>query len=40
VLAGDHLLLIAEVLSGPHVAKAGAPLVRLRGSYPALAAGA
>jgi flavin reductase (DIM6/NTAB) family NADH-FMN oxidoreductase RutF len=38
--AGDHLLLIARVLAVPHVAPAGAPLVRFRGSYPALAAGA
>jgi flavin reductase (DIM6/NTAB) family NADH-FMN oxidoreductase RutF len=37
--AGDHLLLIAEVLAVPHVAPRGAPLIRFRGSYPALAAG-
>jgi flavin reductase (DIM6/NTAB) family NADH-FMN oxidoreductase RutF len=36
--AGDHLLLIAEVLAVPHVAPGGAPLIRFRGSYPALAA--
>ena len=35
--AGDHLLLIAEVLTVPHVAPGGAPLIRFRGSYPALA---
>ncbi|HEY3981808.1 MAG TPA: flavin reductase family protein [Streptosporangiaceae bacterium] len=38
--AGDHLLLIARVLAVPHVAPAGAPLIRFRGGYPALAAGA
>jgi flavin reductase (DIM6/NTAB) family NADH-FMN oxidoreductase RutF len=36
--AGDHLLLIAEVLAVPRVAPGGAPLIRFRGSYPALAA--
>jgi len=36
--AGDHLLLIAEVLAVPHVAPRGTPLIRFRGSYPALAA--
>ena len=36
--AGDHLLLIAEVVAVPHVAPGGAPLIRFRGSYPALAA--
>jgi flavin reductase (DIM6/NTAB) family NADH-FMN oxidoreductase RutF len=35
--AGDHLLLIAEVLAVPYVAPAGGPLIRFRGSYPALA---
>ncbi|HEY2551105.1 MAG TPA: flavin reductase family protein [Streptosporangiaceae bacterium] len=35
--AGDHLLIIAQVLAVPYVARAGAPLVRFRGSYPALA---
>jgi flavin reductase (DIM6/NTAB) family NADH-FMN oxidoreductase RutF len=38
--AGDHLLLIAEVLAVPRVAPGGAPLIRFRGTYPALAAGA
>ena len=37
VPAGDHLLLIAAVLAVPYVAEAGAPLVRFRGRYPALA---
>jgi flavin reductase (DIM6/NTAB) family NADH-FMN oxidoreductase RutF len=35
---GDHLLLIAEVLAVSQVAPRGAPLIRFRGSYPALAA--
>ena len=35
--AGDHLLLIAAVLAVSYVAEAGAPLVRFRGGYPALA---
>jgi flavin reductase (DIM6/NTAB) family NADH-FMN oxidoreductase RutF len=35
--AGDHLLLIAQVLAVPYVAPAGAPLLRFRGGYPALA---
>jgi flavin reductase (DIM6/NTAB) family NADH-FMN oxidoreductase RutF len=37
VPAGDHLLLIAAVLAVPYVAEAGAPLVRFRSGYPALA---
>ena len=37
VPAGDHLLLLAQVLAVPYVAPAGAPLVRFRGGYPALA---
>jgi flavin reductase (DIM6/NTAB) family NADH-FMN oxidoreductase RutF len=37
VPAGDHLLLIAAVCAVPYVAEAGAPLVRFRGRYPALA---
>lgn len=37
VPAGDHLLLIARVLAVPHVAEGGAPLIRYRGGYPALA---
>jgi flavin reductase (DIM6/NTAB) family NADH-FMN oxidoreductase RutF len=36
--AGDHLLLIAAARAVPYVAEAGAPLVRFRGGYPALAA--
>jgi flavin reductase (DIM6/NTAB) family NADH-FMN oxidoreductase RutF len=36
VPAGDHLLLVAAVLEVPYVAPDGAPLVRFRGSYPAL----
>jgi flavin reductase (DIM6/NTAB) family NADH-FMN oxidoreductase RutF len=35
--AGDHLLLIAAVAAVPYVAETGAPLVRFRSSYPALA---
>ena len=35
--AGDHLLVLAEVIAVPHVAPAGAPLIRFRGRYPALA---
>jgi flavin reductase (DIM6/NTAB) family NADH-FMN oxidoreductase RutF len=35
--AGDHLLLIASVAEVPFVAEAGAPLIRFRGRYPALA---
>ena len=37
VPAGDHLLLIAAVRAVPYVAEAGAPLIRFRGGYPALA---
>jgi flavin reductase (DIM6/NTAB) family NADH-FMN oxidoreductase RutF len=36
VPAGDHVVLIASVLSVPYVAEAGGPLVRFRGGYPAL----
>jgi flavin reductase (DIM6/NTAB) family NADH-FMN oxidoreductase RutF len=35
--AGDHLLLIARVRAVPYVALAGAPLLRYRNGYPALA---
>jgi flavin reductase (DIM6/NTAB) family NADH-FMN oxidoreductase RutF len=35
--AGDHLLVLAQVLAVPYVAPAGAPLVRFRGGYPGLA---
>ena len=33
VEAGDHLLVIARVLSVPYVAEAGQPLIRFRGRY-------
>ncbi len=33
VPAGDHLLLIAEVLAVPYVAEAGDALIRFRGGY-------
>jgi flavin reductase (DIM6/NTAB) family NADH-FMN oxidoreductase RutF len=33
VPAGDHLLLIAQVLAVPYVAEAGRPLIRYRGGY-------
>ena len=36
VPAGDHLLVISEVVDVPYVAEAGEPLVRFRGRYPAL----
>jgi flavin reductase (DIM6/NTAB) family NADH-FMN oxidoreductase RutF len=36
VPAGDHLLIIAEVLRAPYVAESGDPLIRFRGRYPAL----
>jgi flavin reductase (DIM6/NTAB) family NADH-FMN oxidoreductase RutF len=36
VPAGDHVVLIAAVVSVPYVAEGGAPLVRFRGGYPAL----
>jgi flavin reductase (DIM6/NTAB) family NADH-FMN oxidoreductase RutF len=36
--AGDHLLVIAHVLSVPHVSESGAPLVRFHRRYEALAA--
>jgi flavin reductase (DIM6/NTAB) family NADH-FMN oxidoreductase RutF len=37
VPAGDHLLVVARVLAVPYVAESGAPLIRFRGGYPALA---
>jgi flavin reductase (DIM6/NTAB) family NADH-FMN oxidoreductase RutF len=37
VPAGDHLLLVAGVLAIAYVAPDGAPLIRFRGAYPALA---
>ena len=37
VPAGDHLLLIAAVLAAPPATSGGAPLIRFRGGYPALA---
>jgi flavin reductase (DIM6/NTAB) family NADH-FMN oxidoreductase RutF len=36
VPAGDHLVVIASVLTVPYVAEAGGPLVRFAGGYPAL----
>jgi flavin reductase (DIM6/NTAB) family NADH-FMN oxidoreductase RutF len=36
VPAGDHLLVISEVVGVPYVAEAGEPLVRFRGRYPVL----
>jgi flavin reductase (DIM6/NTAB) family NADH-FMN oxidoreductase RutF len=36
VPAGDHLLVIAEVVAIPYVAAGGQPLIRFRGGYPAL----
>jgi flavin reductase (DIM6/NTAB) family NADH-FMN oxidoreductase RutF len=37
VAAGDHLMVIAEVLAVAYLADAGQPLIRFRGRYPALA---
>jgi len=36
VPAGDHLLVIASVLTVPYVADSGGPLIRFAGRYPAL----
>jgi flavin reductase (DIM6/NTAB) family NADH-FMN oxidoreductase RutF len=36
VPAGDHVVLISEVLAVPYATAAGQPLIRFRGSYPAL----
>ena len=36
VTAGDHLLVIASVLTVPYVADSGGPLIRFAGRYPAL----
>jgi flavin reductase (DIM6/NTAB) family NADH-FMN oxidoreductase RutF len=36
VPAGDHLLVISEVMAVPYVTEAGDPLIRFRGRYPAL----
>ncbi len=36
VPAGDHLLVISEVVDVPYVAETGDPLIRFRGRYPAL----
>ena len=33
VPAGDHVLLVAEVLAVPYVAESGDPLIRFRGGY-------
>jgi flavin reductase (DIM6/NTAB) family NADH-FMN oxidoreductase RutF len=38
VPAGDHLLVIARVLAVDSVAESGAPLIRFRDRYPAIAA--
>jgi flavin reductase (DIM6/NTAB) family NADH-FMN oxidoreductase RutF len=35
--AGDHVLLLAGVAAVPYAAPGGAPLIRYRGGYPALA---
>jgi flavin reductase (DIM6/NTAB) family NADH-FMN oxidoreductase RutF len=37
VPAGDHLLIVAQVLAVDSVAESGAPLIRFRGHYPAVA---
>jgi flavin reductase (DIM6/NTAB) family NADH-FMN oxidoreductase RutF len=37
VSAGDHLLVIAEVVGVPYVAETGQPLIRFRGRYVGLA---
>lgn len=39
VPAGDHLVLIAQVVAVPYLAPAGEPLIRFRGRYPTLTAG-
>jgi len=36
VPAGDHLLVIAEVIDVAYVAESGDPLIRFRGRYPVL----
>jgi flavin reductase (DIM6/NTAB) family NADH-FMN oxidoreductase RutF len=36
VPAGDHLLVISEVVDVPYVAETGQPLIRFRGRYPSL----
>ena len=36
VPAGDHLLVISEVVAVPYVTEAGDPLIRFRGRYPVL----
>lgn len=36
VPAGDHLLIVAEILSVPYAAGDAAPLIRFRSSYPRL----
>ena len=38
VPAGDHLLVIADVVAVAYVAASGQPLIRFRGGYPAVAA--
>lgn len=37
VPAGDHMLVIAEVVAVPYIAESGDPLIRLAGGYPRLA---
>ncbi len=36
VPAGDHVMLISQVLAVPYAAAAGQPLIRFRGGYPAV----
>jgi flavin reductase (DIM6/NTAB) family NADH-FMN oxidoreductase RutF len=36
VPAGDHVVLISDVLAVPYAAESGQPLIRFRGGYPAL----
>jgi len=36
VPAGDHMLVISEVVAVPYVTEAGDPLIRFRGRYPAV----
>ncbi len=36
VPAGDHVVLISQVLAVPYAAAAGQPLIRFRGGYPAV----
>jgi flavin reductase (DIM6/NTAB) family NADH-FMN oxidoreductase RutF len=36
VPAGDHIVLISDVLAVPYASEAGQPLIRFRGGYPSL----